>query len=130
MKLAANRKNLKAHAKALLGNNYLPERETALIKECLDGFVRDTLPSGRPACHISHDHRAHLERIDKILGTYGVEGMILDRHGNDLSGTCSESGVALDCQYCNTGDSYGLTILYVNGKLCIGDWWSLVERLS
>jgi len=123
MKLAANRKNLKAHAAALLGNNHTPDTEKALLRECLTGFVRTR-------GHISHDCAAHLERIDKIIGTHGVEGMLLDRHGNDLSGTCSMDGVKLDCQYCNTGDSYGITILYVNGRLCIGDWGSLVETLS
>jgi len=130
MKLAASLKNLKAHAAALLGNNHTPETEKALLRECLTGFVRDTTPGGRPFGHISHDYCAHLERIGKILGTCGVEGMLLDRHGNDISGTCSMDGVKLDCQYCNTGDSYGITILYINGRLCIGDWGSLVEALS
>ena len=129
MKLAANRKNLKAHARALLGNNYTPEKERALIKECLTGFVRDTTPGGLPFGHISHDRAAHLDRIGAILGTYGTEGLLLGKGGEDLSGTCSMSSVKLDCQYCNAGDSYAMTILYANGRLCIGDLGSLVERL-
>lgn len=129
MKLAANRKNLKANAKALLRNNYSPEAEKALIVECTRGFVRDTTPGGRPFGHISHDHAAHLDRIGKILGTYGTEGMLLGKGGEDLSGTCSMDGVKLDCQYCNAGDLYAMTILYVNGRLCIGDLGYLVERL-
>lgn len=129
MKLAANRKNLKAHARALLGNNYSLEAEKALIAECTRGFVRDTTPGEHPFGHISHDRAAHLDRIGKILGTYGTEGMLLGKGGEDLSGTCSMQGVRLDCQYCNAGDSYAMTVLYVNGKLCIGDWGSLVEHL-
>lgn len=129
VKLAANRKNLKAHARALLGNNYSPETEKALIAECTRGFIRGTTSGGRPFGHISHDRAAHLDRIGKILGTCGTEGMLLGKGGEDLSGTCIMQGVRLDCQYCNTGDSYGMTILYVNGKLCVGDWGSLVERL-
>lgn len=129
MKLAANRSNLKKHARALLGNNYSPEAEKALIAECTRGFVRDTTRGWRPFVHISHDRAAHLDRIGKILGTYGTEGMLLGKGGEDLSGTCSMQEVRLDCQYCNTGDSYAMTILYCNGKLCIGDWGSLVERL-
>lgn len=129
MKIAANRSNLKKHARALLGNNYSPESEKALIAECTRGFVRDTTPGGRPFGHISHDRAAHLDRIGKILGTYGTEGMLLGKGGEDLSGTCSMQGVRLDCQYCNAGDSYAMTVLYVNGKLCIGDWGSLVELL-
>ena len=130
MKIAASLKNLKLHSRTLLGNDWSKEKEAALIRECTLGFVRDTTPGGHPFGHISHDQRAHLERVDRILGTCGVEGMLLDRHGNDLSVTCSERGVALDCHYCNTGDSYGMTILYVNGRLCIGDWGSLIEALS
>lgn len=129
MKLAANRKNLKTHARALLGNDYSAETEKALIAECTRGFVRDTTPGGRPFGHISHDRAAHLDRIGKILGTYGTEGMLLGKGGEDLSGTCSMHGVKLDCQYCNAGDTYAMTILYANGKLCVGDWGSLVERL-
>lgn len=124
MKLACNARNLRKLAEDLLGNNFTPEAAKALRRECLTGFVRT------PGHHISHDIAAHLDRIGKILGTSGTEGMILDRHGNDLSGTCSERGVALDVQYCNAGDTYALTVLYVNGRLCIGDWGSLVERLS
>lgn len=29
--------------------------------------------------------------------------------------------------YLNTGDSYGLTILYVKGRFRVGDWGSIVE---
>jgi hypothetical protein len=55
--------------------------------------------------------------------------MLLGKGGEDLSGTCSMNGVRLDCQYCNAGDSYAMTVMYVNGRLCVGDWGSLVERL-
>ena len=129
MKLAANRSNLRKHARAVLCENYSPDAEKALIAECTRGFVRDTSPGGRPFGYISHDQAAHLDRIGKILGTYGTEGMLLGKGGEDLSGTCSTQGVRLDCQYCNAGDSYAMTVLYVNSKLCIGDWGSLVERL-
>jgi hypothetical protein len=123
VKLAANRKNLKAHSRALLCNEYSTKRERDLIRECLAGFVRE---SG----HVSHSRSAHLDRIGKLLGTYGTEGMLLNKDGGDESGTCSMQDVVLDVQYCNAGDSYAITVLYVNGKLCVGDWGSLVERLG
>ncbi len=123
MKLIANRKNLKQYAAQLLGNEYSPEAESELITECINGFERTH-------GHISHDRAAHLERINAILRSCGVEGMLLDRHGNDLASQCTERGVALDIQYCNAGDTYAMTIMYVNGKLCLGDWGSLVERLA
>jgi hypothetical protein len=121
MKLRAN---LKKHARALLGNEYTPEAERELIRLCLLPLTRT------PGAHVSHDRADRLALIDKVLGTYGVEGMLLGRHGEDLSGTGSEQGVMLDCQYCNAGDTYALTVLYVNGRLCLGDWGSLVERLA
>lgn len=123
MKLTANRKNLRKYAKDLLGNECTPEKEAELINECMTGFVRE------PG-HISHSRFAHINRIDSILGNHGVEGMLLDKHGEDCCGDCSERRVALDVCYSNTGDTYGMTVMYVNGKLCIGDWGGLVERLA
>lgn len=122
MLIAANRKNLKQHARALLGNEYSPETEKALIAECCNGFTIE------PYCHISHGQAAHLNRIGKILGTYGTEGLLLDSKGNDCAGDCCTHNVCHDVQYCNAGDTYAMTVLYYNGKLKIGDWGSIVER--
>ena len=60
-------------------------------------------------------------------GNYGCEGILADADGNDLSGNCSMTGVKWDVHYSNTGDTYGITIMYVNGKLFIGDWGGLFE---
>lgn len=106
----ANRKNLKTYARELLGNEYCPETEKALIQECLYGFERET-------GHISHSHARHLERINKILNNYGVEGILEE----------TDKGT-IDIQYCNAGDTYALTLLYHKGKLKIGDWGTIVER--
>lgn len=124
MKLAANRKNLKAHAAALLGQNYTPEKAKELIRLAL-------LPLNLQAgVHPSHTRAERLGELDKLLGNHGVEGMLLDKHGNDCAGDCSMRNVALDCHYSNTGDTYGITMLYAGRKLFIGDWGSLVEKLS
>ncbi len=120
MRIKCNRNNIKTHAKTLLGNEHSLETEKALIKECLTGFIRTY-------GHISHDQAKHLERINAIMQAYGVEGILADSEGNDLRGTCSMDGVTVDCQYVNMGDTYSMTILYVNGKLYIGDWGSLFE---
>ena len=120
MKLACNRSNISQHARALLGSEWTPERESELIRECLYGFVRE------PG-HISHSRAAHIGRIDKILGNHGCEGILADADGNDLRGTCSMTGVKWDVHYSNTGDTYGTTVMYVNGKLFIGDWGGLFE---
>jgi len=108
MLLRANRINLKKHAQALLGNEYSEEKAKELIKVCLTGFERTY-------GHISHDWAAHLEKVDKILGTHGVEG--IREHGQEI-------------EYCNTGESYALTVMYHNGKLKLGDWGSIVEKYS
>jgi len=122
MRLAANRRNLSHYVKDLLGNNYTAQRARDLINECVGGFVRET-------GHISHSRAAHLERIDKLLGNYGVEGILLGEDGQDVSGTCDPSQVAHDVQYSNAGDTYAMTIMYYNGKLLIGDWGSIVESI-
>ncbi len=119
--MKANRKNLRTHARALLGVEWTEEKQKELLRECLTGFTRDRY------CHVSHDRASHLDRIGTILGTYGTEGMILDKDGNDLASQCTEQGATLDVQYCNAGDTYALTIMYVNGVLTIGDWGTLVE---
>jgi hypothetical protein len=124
----ANARNLRIHAADLLGVEYSPEHYRRLRREVLTGLVRSTTPGGRPYGHPSFDRADHLGRISTILGGYGVEGLLLDRHGEDQSGTCSLEDVRYDIQYVNVGDSYAPTILYYNGRLMIGDWGSLVER--
>jgi hypothetical protein len=106
MKIKANRKNLKAHARQLLGNEWSEEKEKQLIKAALAGVE----PTTRWA-HPSHAQAAHLEILDEILGTCGVEGM-----------------VEPDVQYCNAGDTYATTLLYYEDELWIGDWGSIVEE--
>lgn len=123
MRIRANRKNLRKHARALLGNNYTPDRAVELRRECEFGFVRG------PG-HISHSEAAHIGRIDKILGNHGAEGMILGEDGEDVSGSCCASLIAHDIQYSNTGDTYALTVLYYNHRLFIGDWGSIVESIG
>lgn len=123
MRLRANKPNLRKYAKDLLGNEYSEETAGALIREILSGFVRTT-------GHISHDRAAHLDRIGAILKTHGTEGMLLNRHGEDMAGSCSMREVVADIQYCNTGDTYAMTVMYYNGALYIGDWGSIVETLN
>ena len=58
-----------------------------------------------------------LSRIDALLGTYGVEFI---REGRN------SRSPAID--YCNTGDSYGCTVLWYNCNFHIGSWGDIVER--
>lgn len=63
------------------------------------------------------DGKTRLERIDKIIGTYGVE--------YTPRGHNSKSPAIL---YCNAGDTYTVTVLKINGKFRIGCWGDIVER--
>lgn len=58
-----------------------------------------------------------LRRIDKILGTHGVELI--------SAGSGSKSP---EINYCNTGDPYTPTIMRVNGQWRIGCWDDIVEK--
>lgn len=63
------------------------------------------------------DGLSRLQRIDKILGTYGVEHIGPGRNAKSPA-----------IHYCNTGDTYDTTILKVNGRFRIGCWGDIVER--
>jgi hypothetical protein len=110
MLVVANRKNLKRFAKDLLANEYSPETERELIKVCLTPISE--FQEGNRG-HISHARAEHLEAINEVLNSNGVEGIL-------------ENGI--DVQYVNAGDTYALTILYYEDKLWIGDWGSIVEE--
>jgi hypothetical protein len=58
-----------------------------------------------------------MQRIDKVLGTCGVEYI--------PKGHNAKSPAIL---YCNTGDTYDTTILKINGRFRIGCWGDIVER--
>lgn len=63
-------------------------------------------------------HPRHaMDAIDGFLGTHGVE--YIPQGHNSKSPAIT---------YCNTGDSYGVTVLYVNGRYRIGTWGDIVER--
>lgn len=73
-------------------------------------------------CHPSHtadDVMREAEKRFTDLGTFGVEGWCDDR-GSD------------GWQYLNTGDSYGMTILFCSEseRFRVGCWGDIAERLS
>ena len=58
-----------------------------------------------------------MERIDAVLGTFGVE--YIPKGHNDRSPAI---------YYCNAGDTYAWTVLKVNGQFRVGCWGDIVER--
>ena len=109
MLVVANRKNLKQYSKQLLGNNYTEEKEKELINLCTKKTVNDYHDG---YSHKSFAIRDWLTEIDNVIGSFGVGSLYPD----------------VDCQYCNTGDTYAITILYFEEKLRIGDWGTLYEE--
>jgi hypothetical protein len=63
------------------------------------------------------DGETRLERIDKVLRTYGVEYIPAGRNSKSPA-----------IYYCNAGDSYACTVLKVNGQFRVGCWGDIVER--
>lgn len=61
--------------------------------------------------------RTRMERIDAIIGTHGVEYIPAGRGAQSPAIT-----------YCNTGDTYGVTVLRVNERFRVGCWGDWVER--
>ena len=71
-------------------------------------------------CHESFALRDALQNTEAKytdLGTFGVE--YIQKGSNRLSPAIT---------YLNTGDTYELTILYVNGQFRVGCWGNYVER--
>lgn len=61
--------------------------------------------------------RTRMQRIDAIIGTYGVEYTAPGHNTKSPAIT-----------YCNAGDTYATTILKVNGRFRVGCWGDIVER--
>lgn len=61
-----------------------------------------------------------LHAIDKIVGSYGVEGL----------GPTEGSSYAPPYEYLNMGDTYATTLIYKRStnSLSIGNWGDIVER--
>lgn len=70
-------------------------------------------------CHNSFLIRDVLLAIESAyeLGTFGIE--CIPKGNNRKSPSIT---------YLNTGDTYGLTILYVNSRFNIGSWGDIVEK--
>lgn len=68
------------------------------------------------SCH-TRPYTIQIKRwiVDSILNTCGVEFLGMDRRSGD--------GV----NYCNAGDTYATTILFIGKRLVVGCWGDLVE---
>lgn len=60
----------------------------------------------------------HLKRhiVDKLIGTCGVEHLGMHKRANQ------------HVYYCNGGDTYATTVLFIGRRLVVGCWGDLAER--
>jgi len=100
-------------------------RETARkIRQAMT-CTRETLLEQFPRAAAVRNHcynepstvQLRLEVIDELLGTHGVE--YIPRGHNAKSPAI---------EYCNTGDTYASTVMYVNGRFIVGCWGNFVEQ--
>lgn len=54
--------------------------------------------------------------VDSILNTYGVEYLGYHKRNKE------------HVYYCNAGDTYSVTVLFIGSRLVVGCWGDLVER--
>jgi len=62
-------------------------------------------------------HETKMAMADEILNTFGVE--YISRGKNAKSPAI---------EYCNSGDTYNATLMFVNGNYVVGCWGDIVER--
>lgn len=115
----ANRENLKEYAKTILDKNYTKDNERQLINIC----TKRNKIEGHPVNeHGSFAVVRLLQKIGKLIGTYGVESIDMEQSlGKRLS---SDEKYAY---YCNAGDVYLATIMFYRGKFRIGSIAELFE---
>ena len=111
----ANQIRALAHA---CGN---PERLATLVEE-KHPATRDYVRSLFSSPYRSQIWRVTvaMHAIDRVLGTYGVEGLGPPRSGD----------YAPPYEYCNAGDTYSTTLIYkrATDTLLIGSWGDIVEK--
>lgn len=105
---------LKENAVSLLGNEYTAHKEMQLL-DCF--FENERIITSWQASQNDEIAISILEKFDKILNTHGIESLT-DANYSELEE---------EVYYCNTGDTYGQTIIWYDSVFHIGDWGSLYE---
>lgn len=98
---------------------------TLVIPSSYDGDFLESIRSQYPvtqawlrSCyHWPSRHHIRMTLADECLKTCGVEYI--------PAGTGSKSPVI---EYCNTGDPYASTLIFVRGRYRVGCWGDIVER--
>jgi len=64
-------------------------------------------------------HKRALRRYNRMAGLHGVESFCFPENSPNP---------AFECLYVNTGETYGTTLLRVNGIYRVGSWGNVMER--
>jgi hypothetical protein len=84
------------------------------------GEIKDVTPGDaaaiRAAWQTIPNRREARTTVDRILRTFGVEFLGIHRRTRE------------SVYYCNAGDTYACTVLFVGPRLRVGCWGDLVER--
>ena len=98
--------------------NRIPIRRAASIKALM--YIKDMTEGDaktiRALWHHSRYRGNARTAVDAVLRTYGVEYLGRNKRTND------------EVYYCNAGDTYSTTVLFVGPHLRVGCWGDLIER--
>ena len=99
------------------------DKTILMVKQVMDNEIPPEIASEKTQAWVNRCyfppklHDKKMDAINNLLEMYGVE--YTARGKNKKSPPI---------EYCNAGDTYNVTILFVNGRYRIGDWGSIVER--
>lgn len=96
----------------------LKARTAASIKSLMEikDVTEEDAKSIRALWHTDRFRASARTAIDEILGTHGVEYLGFTKRTTH------------EVYYCNAGDTYATTILFIGPHLRVGCWGDLMER--
>lgn len=96
----------------------LPIRRAASVKALMTikDVTEEDAKAIRRIWHTEASRPLARSKIDKILSTHGVEYLGRNKRTND------------EVYYCNAGDTYSTTVLFIGSHLRVGCWGDLIER--
>jgi hypothetical protein len=101
----------------------LPEGRAELIRGIIEGKLSPVEHSSATEQWVEQcynrpsNHELKMSAINDLLEMFGVEYM---PEGKNAKSPAFE--------YCNAGDTYATTVIFINGRYVIGCWGDIVER--
>lgn len=92
----------------------------AILEEEESHALKNTVTWVNSCYHFPKMRETKRKAVDEVLRTCGVEYLGRYRGRSGLAGHA--------VYYCNAGDTYAPTIIFIGGALRVGCWGDLVER--